>query len=48
MKRLNRRTKVLTLTIVMAVFVLAAYAMGVLISEEAVAPSLLNAKQPPS
>ena len=32
----------------MAVFVLAAYAMGVLISEEAVAPSLLNAKQPPS
>ena len=48
MKKLNRRTRVLALTAVMAVLVLAVYALGVLIPEEAVASNYLQAKQAPS
>ena len=48
MKKMNRRTKVLILTIVMAVVLVAIYALGLLIPESAVATSFLNAKQPPS
>ena len=48
MKRMNRRTKVLILTVIMAVFVAAIYAAGILIPEEAVAPSFTETKQPPS
>lgn len=48
MKKLNRRTKVLILTIVMAVVLVAVYALGLLIPEDAVASSFMNAKLPPS
>ena len=48
MKKLNRRTKVLILTIVMAVVLVTIYALGLLIPDDAVATSFLNAKQPPS
>lgn len=47
-KKMNRRKKLLALTIVMAVLLLAIYLMGVLIPEEAIASSIMNAKQPPS
>ena len=48
MKKLNRRTKVVILTAVMAVFLIAVYAFGVMIPESAYASSFLRAKQPPS
>lgn len=48
MKRLNRRKRVLLLTLLMAALLIAVYALGALIPESAVASSLLNAKQPPS
>ena len=48
MKRMNRRTKVLILTVSMALLLIAAYAFGVLIPERAYASSFMNAKQPPS
>ena len=48
MKKLNRRTKVLLLTILMTVILIAFYAFAVLIPESAVASSFLNAKLPPS
>lgn len=48
MKKLNRRTKVLVLTIAMAAVLIAVYAFGLLIPEEAVASSFMNAKLPPS
>ena len=48
MKKLNRRTKVLVLTVVMAVVLVSIYLLGVFISEEAVAGSFLNAKKAPS
>lgn len=48
MKKLNRRTKVLILTVVMAVILIAVYALGLLIPESAVATSFMNAKRPPS
>lgn len=48
MKKLNRRTKVVILTAVMAVFLIAVYAFGVMIPESAYASSFLSAKQPPS
>lgn len=48
MKKLNRRTKVLILTIAMAAVLIAVYAMGILIPEDAVAASFMNAKKPPS
>ena len=48
MKRMNRRTKVLILTILMAAVLIAVYLLGVLIPEDAIATSFMNAKQPPS
>ncbi len=45
---MNRRTKVLWLTILMAAVLAAVYAAGVLIPESFVAPSFLNTRQPPS
>lgn len=47
-KKINRREKLLALTVFMAVVLLAIYLMGVLIPEEAIASSIMNAKQPPS
>ena len=46
--KMNRRTKVLILTVIMAVVLIAVYALGLLIPEEAVASSFLNAKLAPS
>ena len=48
MKKMNRRTKVLILTVSMALLLIAVYAFGVLIPESAYASSFRNAKQPPS
>lgn len=48
MKKINRRTKVVILTVIMAVILIAIYAFGVLIPDDAVAGSFLNAGQPPS
>lgn len=48
MKKVNRRTKVVALTGLMAGLLIAVYAFGILIPEEAYASSFLNAKQPPS
>ena len=48
MKKMNRRTKVLVLTVSMALLLIAVYAFGVLIPESAYASSFMNAKQPPS
>ncbi len=48
MRTLNRRTKVLILTILMALLLLGIYAAGILIPEDAVAADYLAAKQPPS
>lgn len=48
MKKINRRTRTLLYTILMAALLIAAYAAGVLIPEEAVASSLMGAKLPPS
>lgn len=48
MKKLNRRTKVVILTVILAIILIATYAFGLLISGDAVAGSFLNAKQPPS
>lgn len=48
MIKLNRRTRVLILTIAMAAVLVAIYALGLLIPESAVSTSILNAKQPPS
>lgn len=48
MKRMNRRTRVVTLTVLMAAVLAAVYISGGLISDDAVAGSYLNAKQAPS
>lgn len=48
MRSLNRRTKVAILTIIMTIILIAIYVLGVLIPEDAVAGSFMNAKQPPS
>jgi peptide/nickel transport system permease protein len=48
MKKINRRTKVLILTVVMAFVFVAIYLFGICIPEEAVAGSFLNAKMAPS
>lgn len=48
MKTWNRRTKVVLLTAVMAALLIALYALGTLIPDDAVASSIQNAKQPPS
>ena len=48
MKKINRRTRVLILTILMAVLLIAVYAAGVLVPDSFVASSFLNTKLPPS
>ncbi len=48
MKTFNRRKKALLLTILMAALFVFIYICGMLIPEEAVSGSFLNAKQPPS
>ena len=48
MKKINRRTKVLILTVIMAIVFVAIYLFGIFIPEEAVAGSFLNAKKAPS
>lgn len=48
MRKLNRRTRVVILTIFLAVVLAVFCILGMLIPDEAVAGSFLNAKQPPS
>lgn len=48
MKKINRHTKVLILTVIMAIAFVAIYLFGIFIPEEAVAGSFLNAKKAPS
>jgi peptide/nickel transport system permease protein len=48
MKKINRRTKVLILTVIMAIVFVAIYLFGIFIPEKAVAGSFLNAKKAPS
>jgi peptide/nickel transport system permease protein len=48
MKKINRRTKVLILTVIMAIVFVAIYLFGIFIPEKAVAGSSLNAKKAPS
>lgn len=48
MKKMNRRTKVIVLTIVFVIIVAVAYILGIVIPEEAVAPDFGNTKLPPS
>ena len=47
-KHWNRRTKLVALTVLIALIVTAAFAAGLLISDEAVAPDFENTKRPPS
>ncbi|MDE6220447.1 MAG: ABC transporter permease [Lachnospiraceae bacterium] len=47
-KGFNQRTKAFILTMMLAILMLALYAFGLLISEEAVSTDVLNARQPPS
>lgn len=48
MKKLNRRTKVVILTAIMAGILIAIYAFGLLLPDDAVSGSFLNAGQAPS
>ncbi len=48
MKKMNRRTKVVVLTAVSAILLIAVYAFGIFIPEEAYAPSLLESREAPS
>ena len=48
MRKLNRRTRVLLLTIALFAVVAAAYAFGMLIPEDAVGGDFMNSKLPPS
>lgn len=48
MKKLNRRTRVVIYTVIMAVIVISAYLLGALIPDSMVEADFLNAKQPPS
>lgn len=47
MKRLNHRRKAVILTIVMTIILISVFALGILIPEDAVTGSFLDAKQPP-
>ena len=47
MKKINRRTKVLILCIIMTALLITIYAAGILVTEEQVVPSFRNAKIPP-
>ena len=48
MKKMNRRTKVVVLSVVMSVLLAAIYLGGILIPEELTASSFMNTKLPPS
>lgn len=48
MRKLNRRIKVLILTVIMTLVLVAVYLLGIFIPDEAVIGSFLNAKKPPS
>ncbi len=48
MRRMNRRTRVLMLTLVMALLLAAVYLAGLLVPEEAVASHFMEARQAPS
>ena len=48
MRSMNRRTKVVLLTVLSALLLISVYAFGILIPEEAYAPSLLEAREAPS
>lgn len=48
MKKINRRTKALAWIVFMAIVLIAIYAIGIFIPEDAYASSFLNAGQPPS
>ncbi len=48
MNKINRRKKLLLLTVAAAILLVSIYAFGILIPEEAVQGSFLNAKEPPS
>lgn len=48
MRNLNRRTQVVILTVFMIIILIVVYTYGLVIPDEAVAGSFLNAKQPPS
>lgn len=48
MKKINQRTKVLVWAVVMAIVLIAVYAFGILIPEDAYASSFLNTSRPPS
>lgn len=48
MKKLNRRTRVVIYTVIMAVIVISAYLLGALIPDSMVEADFLNAKQSPS
>ena len=48
MKRMNRRTKVVVLTVFMALFLIAVYMFGMMVPKEAIEGNFLNAKKPPS
>lgn len=47
MKRLNYRRKAVILTVVMTIILISVFALGILIPEDAVTGSFLDAKQPP-
>lgn len=48
MKKMNRRTKVIFFTALMAIVVIAAYVLGAVIPESAVEADFMSVKQPPS
>ena len=48
MKKINRRTKVIIFTIIIALIIIGAYIAGILIPDSAVAPGFSNTKLPPS
>ena len=48
MKKLNRRTRVVVLSAILAILFVAVYAAGILLPEDLVAPSFMDTKLPPS
>ena len=48
MKKLNRRTRVVILSVVLALLFVAIYAAGILLPDELVEPSFMETKLPPS
>lgn len=48
MKKMNRRTKVIIFTIIIALIIIGSYIVGILIPDSAVAPDFSNTKLPPS